>query len=237
MTVMPFPETRVRQWPRSNGAVCRAMPIWNPVILNAWAIQISATVVRFRGIVRSRRSGSMPLIEGESWPSKHLVPVAYVFFFILAQYSIMLLAMMGTSSFLLFAPNRMSKSASSYLRTISFRLFTRYHTGKVNLSRRTCQTARIKESESLEADSVPKKCFLLGSQMDPSPYWDISSQSYVSPSHNCVSFALQNSAGWIVLRVPHGGGRESAVWPIKEKTTIFISSLTNNLLYPNSVLN
>jgi len=65
MTVMPFPETRVRQRPRSNGAVCRAMPIWIPGILNAWSIQISATVARFRGNVRSRKSGSMPLIVGK----------------------------------------------------------------------------------------------------------------------------------------------------------------------------
>ena len=63
MTVMPFPETRVRQRPRSNGAVCRAMPILIPAILNAWSIQNSATVARFRGNVRSYRSGSMPLIE------------------------------------------------------------------------------------------------------------------------------------------------------------------------------
>ena len=63
MTVMPFPETRAVQRPRSNGAVCRAMPVWKTVILNAWAIQISATVARFRGNVRSRRSGSIGLIE------------------------------------------------------------------------------------------------------------------------------------------------------------------------------
>ena len=35
-SVMPFPETRAGQRPRSNGAVCRAMPVWNPGILNAW---------------------------------------------------------------------------------------------------------------------------------------------------------------------------------------------------------
>ena len=51
--------------PRSNGAVCRAMPVWKPVMLNARAIQISATIARFRGNVRSCRSGSMPLIVGE----------------------------------------------------------------------------------------------------------------------------------------------------------------------------
>jgi len=62
---MPFPETRAVQRPRSNGAVCREMLVWKPVILNAWAIQISATVARFRGNVRSRRSGSMPLIVGK----------------------------------------------------------------------------------------------------------------------------------------------------------------------------
>ena len=63
MTVMPFPETRAVQRPRSNGAVCRAMPVWIPGILNAWSIQISATVARFRGNVRSLGSGGMPLIE------------------------------------------------------------------------------------------------------------------------------------------------------------------------------
>ena len=67
MTVMPFPETRARQRPRSNGAVCRARPVWKPVILNAWVIQISATVARFRGNERSCRSGSMPLIERRRW--------------------------------------------------------------------------------------------------------------------------------------------------------------------------
>jgi len=41
------------------------MPIWIPGILNAWSIQISATVARFRGNVRSRKSGSMPLIVGK----------------------------------------------------------------------------------------------------------------------------------------------------------------------------
>ena len=63
---MPFPETRAGQRPRSNGAVCRAMPVWIPGILNAWSIQISANVARFRGNVRSRRSGSMPLIEWQT---------------------------------------------------------------------------------------------------------------------------------------------------------------------------
>ena len=57
------------QRPRSNGAVCREMLVWKPVILNAWAIQISATVARFRGNVRSCWSGGMPLIERHSIPS------------------------------------------------------------------------------------------------------------------------------------------------------------------------
>ena len=64
-SVLPFPETRAEQRPRSNGAVCRAMPVWIPGILNVRSIQILATVARFRGCVRSRRSGSMPLIVGE----------------------------------------------------------------------------------------------------------------------------------------------------------------------------
>jgi len=104
---MPFPETRAGQRSRSNGADCRAMPFWIPGILNAWAIQISATVARFRGNVRSYRSGSTPQIEGAKWGG--ILPdacfTAYVFFFVLAQYSIMLLAMIGISSLLLFAPS------------------------------------------------------------------------------------------------------------------------------------
>ena len=70
---MPFPETRAEQRPRSNGAVCRAKPVRIPGILNAWSIQISATVARFRGNVRSRWSGSMPLIVGEeiTWLGMH----------------------------------------------------------------------------------------------------------------------------------------------------------------------
>ena len=75
--------------------------------------------------------------------------------------------------------------------------------------------------------------FVLVLQMPPLLYWNISARLYVFPSRDRV--ALQNSAGWIVLRVPQGW--ESAVRPIKEKTTIFISLLTNNLLYSNSVLN
>ena len=84
MTVMPFPETRVRQRSRSNGAVCRAKPVWIPGILNAWSIQISATVARFRGNVRSRRSGSMPLIEGkkrhDSFPLNEQTSLSLHFF-------------------------------------------------------------------------------------------------------------------------------------------------------------
>ena len=64
---MPFPETRAGQRPRSNGAVCRAMPVWVPGILNVWPIQILASVARFRGNVRSCRSGSTPQIEEERW--------------------------------------------------------------------------------------------------------------------------------------------------------------------------
>ena len=61
--VMPFPKTQVEMSPRSNRGACRATLVWKPVILNDWAIQISATAARFRGNVRSCRSGSMPLIE------------------------------------------------------------------------------------------------------------------------------------------------------------------------------
>ena len=71
--VMPFPKTQVEMSPRSNRGACRATPVWKPVILNAWSIQISATVARFRGNVRSRWSGSMPLIVGEeiTWLGMH----------------------------------------------------------------------------------------------------------------------------------------------------------------------
>jgi hypothetical protein len=62
---LPFSETQVEMFPCSNEAHCRARPIWIPGILNAWSIQISATVARIRGNVRSCRSGSMPLIVGE----------------------------------------------------------------------------------------------------------------------------------------------------------------------------
>ncbi len=66
--VMPFPKTQVEMSPRSNRGACRATPVWKPVILNDWAIQISASVARFRGNVRSCRAGSTPQIEKERIP-------------------------------------------------------------------------------------------------------------------------------------------------------------------------
>ena len=69
---MPFLETQVEMSPFSNKAHCRAMPVWIPGILNDRSIQISATVARFRGNVRSCRSGSMPLIVGERMDSDML---------------------------------------------------------------------------------------------------------------------------------------------------------------------
>ena len=73
-SVMPFPKTQAGKFPYSNGAICRAMPVWKTVILNARAIQISENVARFRGRVRSCRSGSMPLIVGGRLTMANMLP-------------------------------------------------------------------------------------------------------------------------------------------------------------------